>query len=97
MQALAKNKIILSLLVLFILAMFVYNVFIKSDESVSTNEEFSLSVGSDLLKLSEALSKAHLDQDLFSVPGYIYLTDFTAPIPEQSIGRVNPFDTIGRD
>lgn len=96
MQALAKNKLILSVLVLFILAMFVYNTFIRADETAVEGES-TLSLGQDLLKLSSELSRAHLNQELFSVPGYIFLTDFTAIIPAQNIGRNNPFEIIGRD
>lgn len=95
MQALAKNKKFLYILVLFILAMFLYNLFIKSDEAPA--EGTAVAIGSDLLKLANDLSAAQFNQELFSVPGYIFLTDFTAPIPAQSIGRNNPFEIIGRD
>ena len=54
-------------------------------------------IGSDLLKISADLSKATLSPELFSNPAYRMLTDFSLPLEEQSIGRPNPFDIIGRD
>jgi hypothetical protein len=96
MQALVKNKILLGIVILFILTMFVYNYFIKSDAPVVSNQS-ALSAGSDLIKLSDELSHAQLSQDLFSKPAYLFLTDFSLPLPPQATGRVNPFEIIGRD
>lgn len=95
MQAIFKNKIFLIIIFLFILATFGYRLFVP--KIVEVTEESALSVGKDLIQLSDQLSNAQLSQTLFSMPGYLFLTDFTAPIPQQSFGRVNPFDIIGRD
>ena len=57
----------------------------------------ALVVGEDLLKLSNALSQAKLSKELFAVPGYLFLTDLSVPIPQQTFGRPNPFNVIGRD
>ncbi len=54
-------------------------------------------VGNDLLKIFDELQKVTLDQNLFSSPGYLELTDFSTSITPQATGRTNPFDVIGRD
>lgn len=95
MSSLFKNKGFLGLVFLFILGMFVYNLFLGSDIPVAGNDS-ALVVGQDLLKLSDDLSKAELSQNLFTLPGYVFLTDFSAPLPQEPLGRVNPFDIIGR-
>jgi hypothetical protein len=95
MTTLFKSKGFLTLIALFIFGMFIYNFFLKSDTPVAENDS-ALTVGKELLKLSQDLSKAELSQALFSLPSYVYLTDFSAPVPQEPLGRVNPFDTIGR-
>ena len=55
------------------------------------------SIGNDLLKMHRELQGVAFDQTLFSSPGYLGLTDFSVSIPEQTTGRPNPFDVIGRD
>lgn len=82
---------------IFILAMLVYNVFLKSDSISTTGTTPKAALGADLLELSDAISRATLDQTLFSTPSYRSLTDFTSTIPQQTVGRPNPFDIIGRD
>lgn len=98
MESLAKNKILVGILFSFILVMFLYNTFIKKDAlSSETDSQSALVAGADLLKLSEDLSNAQLSQTLFSKSTYLFLTDFSEPIPQQPLGRSNPFNTIGRD
>jgi len=95
MQALIKSKGFLGLFILFIVGMFIYNSFTKTDSSAPDYQP-ALEVGKDLLALSADLSRAQLSQQLFSVPSYLFLTDFSAPLPVQPLGRINPFDLIGR-
>lgn len=95
MTALFKSKGFLGLVFLFVLGMFVYNFFLKP-AAPAPEDDSALVVGKELLKLSDDLSKAQLSQALFSLPGYVYLTDFSAPVPQEPLGRVNPFDAIGR-
>lgn len=94
MEALAKNKFLIGFILLFIVGMFVYNSF-KSDIPTQPDES-ALSVGKDLLTISDQLARAQLSQDLFSIPGYIFLTDFSVTVPELPVGRANPFDVLGR-
>lgn len=97
MDTLTKNKGILSIIAVFILAMFLYNLFLKPIGIPISSELSVSSIGDDLLKLYGQLQAATLDQSIFSSPGYLGLTDFNVSIPEQTTGRPNPFDVIGRD
>jgi hypothetical protein len=96
MQSLLKSKSTLGILFLFILGMFVYNMFFRGEAAPLESADSAASVGSDLVKLSDELTRAQLSQDLFQLPTYRSLTDFTTPLPQQEIGRENPFDVIGR-
>jgi hypothetical protein len=94
MESIIKNKALIAITVIFIVAMLGYRMF-SGDPQTSTGES-AVEVGKDLLRISDQLSQAQLSQDLFSIPGYKYLTDFTAPIPQESLGRANPFSIIGQ-
>lgn len=97
MEILTKNKGILATVALFIVAMFVYNVFFKSQAVAVPSELSASSVGDDLLKIRGELQAITFDRALFTSPGYLLLTDFGTAIPTQTTGRTNPFDIIGRD
>lgn len=97
MKVLAKNKGILAAVALFIAAMFLYNIFFKSEVVTTSSESSAFSVGDDLLKIRGELQEVTLDRTVFSSPGYLLLTDFSTAIPQQATGRSNPFDIIGRD
>ncbi len=90
-----RNKTILGSTLLVIVALLTYNFFLKGNSIVPTEGENQ--VGSDLIQISEELSGASFNQELFSEPAYRFLTDFSTPIPAQVVGRTNPFDIIGRD
>lgn len=97
MQALLKNKTAIKIVGAFIVLTLLYNIFMKSDGSAAMPVAVSPSVlGADLLKMSSDLSKAQLSQELFSSPAYLYLIDFSAPLPQEPVGRTNPFNTIGQ-
>src|SRR3989344_4918846 len=97
METLMKSKGILATIALFIVAMFLYNIFFKSESITILSELSSSSVGDDLLKTHEALQKVVFDQSLFSSSGYLGLIDFSIAIPQQMMGRSNPFNIIGRE
>ena len=97
MEILTKNKGILAAIAFFVVAMFVYNLFFKSETITVPSELSASSIGDDLLKIRGELQKVTLDRTIFSSPGYLLLTDFSTAIPQQTAGRPNPFDIIGRD
>lgn len=93
MEALYKNKMLIGLALLLIVGGLVYRGF---RGNVSESESAQV-VGQDLVALSERLSAASLSQNVFTMNGYMRLIDFAVPLPQQSFGRVNPFDVLGRD
>jgi hypothetical protein len=97
MQAIIKNKGILGVVALFIVAMFVYNLFFKSAAVTEVPGLSATTIGDDLIKIHQELQGVSLDQTLFSTPSYVLLTDFSTGISPQAIGRPNPFDEIGQD
>jgi len=97
MKILIANKGILAAVAIFIVAMFIYNLFFKSDVISVPSELAASSIGNDLLKMHEELKNVTFDQTVFSSTGYLYLVDFTVNVPEQATGRPNPFNIIGRD
>lgn len=97
MKTLSKNKGILAVVAILILTMYLYNLFFKSETTPAPNESSASSIGDDLLKMHGKLQKVTLDQSLFSSPGFLKLTDFSSSIPQQTTGRPNPFNVIGRD
>ena len=97
MKTLIKNKGILAVVAIFILVMFLYNLFFRSETIPVLDELSASSVGDDLLKVHKELEKVTLDQAILSSPSYLELIDFSTSIPPQATGRPNPFDIIGRD
>ncbi len=95
MQGILQSKIFLGIILLFLLGTLGYRLF--SPSALPTDDETALTAGKDLIEISDQLSRAQLSQNLFTMPGYLILTDFTAVIPQQSYGRTNPFEVIGRD
>jgi hypothetical protein len=90
MQGILKNKSLILFAVVMLVGMFGYRSFVGV--MPETEGQSALVAGQDLLALSNQLTQATLSQDLFSVPGYRYLTDFSVPVPNQAFGRSNPFD-----
>ena len=97
MKSLTGNKQIVGAVIIFILAMVLYNIFLKDDPSLIPDEQVATSIGEDLLKIHAELQRVTFDQTLFSSQGYVGLIDFGIPIPQQATGRPNPFNLIGRD
>ena len=97
MKTLTKYKGTLAAIAVFLLFIFLYNTFLKSD-TVPADPSVSVStLGADLIALSERLEGVRLNQELFSTDIYRSLVDFSIEIPDQPKGRVNPFAAVGRD
>ena len=97
MKALNKNKGMLGAVAIFLLLIWFYNLFFKPDTSALPPALPPSIIGNELLKLHQQLKVVTLDQAILSLPSYILLADFTIEIPEQPVGRINPFNLIGRD
>ena len=97
MKTLIQNKNTLAIIAFFILAMFIYNFFFKSDVISPTTETEASIIGDDLIKIHNDLQAVTLSREVFTSAAYLYLTDFSTAIPQQAVGRSNPFNNIGRD
>lgn len=95
MQAIAKNTRALGLAVLLILGLYLYNTYFTSESVPDTQS--AATIGADLIKISENISKATLSRELFSAAGYRLLSDFSTALVAQPTGRPNPFAPIGQD
>lgn len=95
MDLISKNKGALGAVVLFLLAALAYNLF--SSASPEPTPVSAASLGADLLKISDDISKATLSKDLFSSSGYRLLFDFSTPLVPEPFGRTNPFAPIGQE
>ena len=97
MDMLKNNKGTLAAIIIFILVIFLYNIFFKSNTIAIPSELSASSIGNDLIKMRERLQAVTLNQNVFSSRGLLLLVDFSTDIPLQPIGRPNPFNIIGRD
>lgn len=91
-----KHKSAAAAIFLAFLLVFAYKMFFASPAAPETAVA-SAPIGADLLKISSDLSRVTLSQEIFKHRDYLSLTDFTSPIPQQPVGRKNPFDVIGRE
>ena len=97
METIIKSKGILGIVAIFIILMFMYNLFLKPEFTSEVPEPPASSIGNELLKTREQLQEVTFDQTLFTSIGYLQLIDFGTDVPAQATGRLNPFNTIGRD
>ncbi len=97
MDTLKNNKGTLAAIIIFIVAMFLYNLFFKSETITLPSEALAVSIGDDVIKMREELQAVTLSQNVFSSPSFLLLVDFSTEVPQQQVGRPNPFNIIGRD
>jgi len=96
-KSLTKNKSLLLTILVLILLFVLYNNFFRSDVTSFTVDPKVKVIGADIVETYSDLRSVALDQKLFSMPAYTNLTDFEVDIPDQPIGRTNPFDVLGRN
>lgn len=83
---------------IIVLGMLVYSFFFQQDtlDNLEVSGDSVSSLGADLVNLSQDLSRANLNPQLFTDPGYKNLEDFSAAVTPQPLGRPNPFDPLGK-
>lgn len=96
MKFFEKNKTLVIALVLFAVAILVYNFFLQPTVNTIDQNSATATAGGDVVALNQRLQSATLDQSLFSTTAYRELVDFSTPIASQPIGRTNPFDILGQ-
>lgn len=97
MQTLNKNKGTIIAIILIILGIVVYNFFIRNETIALPSGQEASQIGNEVVSLLGKLRAVNLDRAVFSSPDYLLLTDFSAEIQPQPVGRPNPFEVIGRD
>ena len=97
METFSKGKGILGLVAIFVVGMFLYNLFFKPESASIVSSLDSTGAGNELIKIRQELQAVTFDQTLFTSPGFVNLIDFSTAITPQPTGRSNPFNTIGRD
>lgn len=94
MKTLEKNKGIVIAVIVFALVIFAYNTF-KAD--IFPEPQTRENIGADLVELYAGLQSVTLNKEVFSSPLYASLSDFSVDLGVAEVGRLNPFNTIGRD
>jgi hypothetical protein len=99
MKSLKNNKSIVVAVIIFSVALGIYQLFLKPSPAidVSLSGESVEGVGADVVRLRDSLQQVSLDTSLFSSLVYRALVDFTSELSPQPIGRNNPFGPIGND
>ena len=92
-----KNSIVVA--VIIIIAVIVYFYYEGSPSSSSASSSLltassNSSVGSTELSLLNQVQSLSIDPSIFKDPAYQTLVDYTVPIPEEGVGRPNPFAPI---
>lgn len=92
-----KNKRMIGGLVLFAVAALGYYVWStgSSQALLSNTGEGASPLSQEILATLASLTTIKLDDSIFSDPVFVSLTDFGVTIPEEPIGRRNPFAPIG--
>lgn len=95
MKALKNNMGAIITIVVLIVLFFVYQSFLKPNIGVVVSGSVDRNVGQDVVTLYTTLQTVDLDQNLFTMPAYRNLVDFSTVLQDQPKGRRNPFDLIG--
>jgi len=93
----SSKKTIIFIIVIIILALSAYFYYQGqipiSDSPLEASEASSdaQAVGSRILSLLKQIKSLKIDTDIFDDPSYSTLRDYSVAIPEENVGRVNPF------
>ncbi len=99
-QSSSKKTFIIIIVIIAVAALiYFYNLGNSSADSASSLQESGASaetqaVGSRVLSLLNQISSLKIDSSIFTSASYKSLVDYTIAIPEQNIGRPNPFAPI---
>lgn len=94
------QKIIVSLVIIFVLVGFFYYSFSGQLEKIKSEEISSVStetIGGDILVIFDRLNSISLNTDILRSETFLSLKDFSVAISDEPQGRPNPFAIIGND
>lgn len=91
-----KNPAVLFTLCIVVAAIFVYKNFLAtpSVDDLLTPDVTSQGPGKDVIDFNNRLQTVSLDTSLFNQSAYRALSDYSATLTPQPVGRPNPFDKI---
>lgn len=94
-----KYRTVIIIIVVLAVAFVIYSFFVKGDEGddllVSNTAQTPASVVSnEIISALNQIESLRLSQEIFSDPVYLNLKDRSQVIPEEPIGKRNPFDPI---
>ena len=99
---LKKYKNIIIGAVVVVVLFFLYSAFLKGDGNTDTlvsesPEGLNSDVTMELLSILLEIRSITLNEKIFSDEGFSSLEDFSQEIPQEPVGRPNPFLPIGTD
>lgn len=104
-EAIKKYKRVILIIVVLFIAFLVYSYF-KGGNETSSNEVLvttdpnggvNNAMAEQFFNQLLTLQSLHLDSEIFADPRFQSLEDFSQEIPDEPIGRPNPFAPVGAD
>lgn len=93
MKSLEDHKGIVVAVFLFAMVIVAYNLLAPS-ASIVAPDIVTTGPGAEVVSLYSSLQSINFDQTIFNSPAYQNLTDFSTPLPTETVGRTNPFDAL---
>ena len=94
MQFFKDNKRSIKIIAVLLCGLWVYFAYFsggKSSNALLTSDQESSPLSQDVLVTLSNLHVIKLNPNIFSDPVFVSLTDFGVEIPQENIGRRNPF------
>ncbi len=104
MQKTPSKGTFIALIIIIVVALLLYFYYkgspsdsaVSSLSTINTAESADAQASGDrVLSLLSEIRSLKIDSHIFQNPVYRTLVDYTVSVPEQSVGRVNPFAPIG--
>jgi hypothetical protein len=96
MDFLKKNMTAIGAGVLLLAGVYVYMTYFSSPQSATlSTSDANTTLSQNLLVTLQNLHTIKLDNSIFDEPAFQSLTDFGVVIPQEAVGRRNPFLPVG--
>ena len=89
------KKTILIIIVVITGALYLSSAYAQSDANTSGDVSMDV-ISSQIVSKLNILKNVSLDGSIFKDSSFISLYDYSRPLPDQEIGRNNPFAPIGQ-
>lgn len=96
MELLKKNRTVIGFVAVAALGLYSYMTYYSpSGEPLLSTAEETAPVSQELLAVLGSVYSIKLDPAIFTDPVFLSLSDFGTVIPQENIGRRNPFEPVG--